>query len=336
MMRQHERAAPCAETAPSNRARPHAPGSQVLGLQRLAGNNAVATVLRQAPEEPTGAGPGAGAPTASGSAMQEQRGTISDLEGQEFLKEDHGGGPLAALAPSLPKTPGGVRIRPHITMEVRAREHDDEDGGGKSDSISSSIGFGSRVVQSATPGSSEFGVERVKYKVDRISWIYLPFLSTVYVYARVFLDITWGVHSLGRTDISGALDYDVITASNATKKKIAKDLRPDASGRPTRASYWARDLTARHERFHASDDIGRAKLYLPTARSWLGAQTVSPSSVGADVAAHLETMRANIEADGWAWYGTGGESRAYADGKASYESRADAIDLMASVGSMFP
>ena len=55
----------------------------------------------------------------------------------------------------------------------------------------------------------------------------------------------------------------------------------------------------------------------------------SRQEVKKDLKAHLETVRSNVEADGWAWYGTGGEDRAYADGQASYQARADAIDARA-------
>jgi hypothetical protein len=36
-----------------------------------------------------------------------------------------------------------------------------------------------------------------------------------------------------------------------------------------------------------------------------------------------------VKADGWAWYGAGGEDRAYADGKGSYQGRVDAISKRA-------
>jgi hypothetical protein len=113
-----------------------------------------------------------------------------------------------------------------------------------------------------------------------------------------------------------------------TWSDVAKDLKPDATGRPARATYWAPDLTEKHEKFHSTDDIGRANLYLPTAQADLNAQAVDAPD-DAKVQALVEGARAKVKADGWAWYNGGGEDRAYADGKSSYQARADAISARA-------
>ncbi|HWK26406.1 MAG TPA: hypothetical protein VNS09_07590 [Solirubrobacter sp.] len=312
---------------------------RVLALQRTAGNAAVARLLKgdhAEPSEPTGPAPAApatasaaapGSEGPAGEETEEQSGEIEAIEGEEITT---GGcdAPLSRLGRALPALGGDVRVSPHVTLDVAHRQAPARGAGaGKGDAINHAISIGSQLTEDASaPGAGEFGVEKVKYKIDNIKWTHRPATKTVDVNARVFLDITWGVHSLGRTNVPSAADAVV---TSATWKAIADDLRPDGTGRPTRSTYWAEDLTRKHENFHASDDIGRATLYLPTARTWLSAQTVSAGSVEADVKAHLETMRGKIEADGWAWYGTGGEDRAYADGKSSYASRVAGIEAAA-------
>src|SRR6185436_11765170 len=185
------------------------------------------------------------------------------------------------------------------------------------------------------PGGSvsagAFGEEHVKYKIDNVSWGKLPtVVPTAYVAARIFLDIDWGIAAHGHTNISSEND-PVVTKD--TYAAIAADLTTDATGRPTRATYWCQDITEKHEKFHATDDIGRATLYLPTAQSFINGKTITnpsdPVASQVEVSAMLETMRANVQADGWAWYGGGGENRAYADGKATYDARVAAINAKA-------
>jgi hypothetical protein len=268
--------------------------------------------------------PAGESPAPAGEPGEVQTGEIADIEGEEITT----GGcdtPLSRLSNALP-VGDGLRINPNITVAVSTRQGTGR-GRPRADAINHAITVGSKLTEDAgAPGPDEFGVEKVKYKIDNIKWTHHPDTKTVDVNARVFLDITWGVHSLEHTNVPGANDAVV---TKTTWKEIADDLRPDGTGRPTRDKYWAEDLTRKHENFHATDDIGRATLYLPTARTWLTAQTVSAGSVEADVKAHLETMRANIEADGWAWYGTGGEDRAYADGKSSYAGRVTGIEALA-------
>jgi hypothetical protein len=306
-----------------------APAHAILDLQRGAGNAAVARWLRA----DSASGGGGAAPAAEpywpergyegveeeaegDTTPEAASGAIEDLEGAEIDtagcdRPDDAGPPL--------------RLRTSLT--VVSGTSDAPAAPRKSDAVASTLNFGSKVKKGgASPNGSQFGVERVKYKVDKMKWTHDAATSTVNAEARVFLDIGWGVHSLGRTNIP---DENVKAVKKSTWQAVRDDLKPNASGRPTRTKYWAKDLTEQHEQFHGTDDIQRAQAYVPTAKAWLDGQTVRAKKIKNDLKAHLETVRSNVEADGWAWYGTGGEDRAYADGKASYQARADAIDARA-------
>jgi hypothetical protein len=305
------------------------PVSAILDLQRGAGNAAVARWLRAdsagghggaapaaQPYWPEAGYEGAEEETEGDATPEATSGSIEDIEGQEITtggcdRPDEAGPPL--------------RLRTNLT--IISGTSDAPAAPPKPDAVAGTLAFGSKVKKGgATPGGGEFGVEKVKYKVDSMKWTHDAATSTVNADARVFLDIGWGVHSLGRKNIP---DENVKAVKKSTWQDIRDDLKPDGTGRPTRDKYWAKDLTERHEQFHASDDIQRAQAYVPTAKAWLDTQTVRAKHIKKDLKAHLETVRSNVEADGWAWYGAGGEDRAYADGQAEYQARADAVEARA-------
>jgi hypothetical protein len=211
-------------------------------------------------------------------------------------------------------------------------------GGGhgprKADSVTQALTVGSSVTKGGvTMGASDFGDEAAEYKADTISWTRDAGASAIKVVGRMFLDIHWDTQSLGKTPIAGAADA-AVTAG--TWKDVVKDLKPDGTGRPTRDTYWAPDLTAKHEQFHGTDDIGQANLFLPTVQAWLSSQTITVPA-GPDPSAAIETKvrdlveqaRQKVKADGWAHYHSGGEDRAYADGKSSYQARVDGVTARA-------
>lgn len=302
-----------------------APVAAMLALQRGAGNSAVARWLRADSAGGHGGAAPAAAPYWPAAATQGP-----EEEGEESEQAEGSSGTLADLEGPEISTGGcdrpdeaGPPLRLRTSLTVASGTSDAPRARAKPDAIAGTLNFGSKVTKGgATPGGGEFGVEKVKYKVDSIKWTHDASTSTVNADARVFLDIGWGVHSLGRTDIP---DQNAAAVTKPTWQAVRDDLKPDGSGRPTRAKYWAQDLTERHEQFHASDDISRAQAYVPTAKTWLDTQTVRAAHIETDLKARLETVRSNVEADGWAWYGTGGEDRAYADGKASYQARSDAV-----------
>jgi hypothetical protein len=266
-------------------------------------------------------------------------GSIGPIEGEEIERE---GGEMPGKEDA---GKGNKGSQPGVALPIRAELSIESDIGRsqtvhvneKSDPVLGLLGFGSKVTRGGVKVSkTAFGTENVKYSVDNIGWSVKK--GFVFVKARIYVHAKWDTQSLGKTDISGASDPDV---KKSTWKKIVKDLKPDASGRPRRKKYWAKDITEIHEKFHAKDDIGRALLYSPLAMAWLSTRQVivpptgflrSPLMYG-QVRGLLETVRSKVEADGWAYYdkaGGAGENRAYADGKPHYTKRVNDIKARAS------
>jgi hypothetical protein len=217
-----------------------------------------------------------------------------------------------------------LRVNARLSVDGDIAHEPGLTGSARTDAVKGSLQFGSSVTRGGiTVPSSAFGVEMPTFKVDSISWtIAAAAPNMVNLHGRVFVDCKWDVHNLGRTDIPNATAAAV---TDKTWKTIHADLEPDSSGRPTRSKYWAEDITSRHERFHATDDIGRARLYVPAAQAWLNAQTVSPANTDKDVDALMRKVQEDVQADAEAYYQSGGEDRAYGDGKPVYQQRVDGV-----------
>lgn len=274
------------------------PRERILRLQRLAGNAAVADLLTKRDEAETS-------------------GTIDLIEG-EPLEKNLCEGPGPADRPRLP-------VRAELSVESGSSADDRRRE--KRDDVKENLGVGSKVTHGgAEPGAGAFGEEHAKYQAKDTEFKEKKSAGgdVVEVKSTMFLDILWNTHGLGRKDVAGPKSA-VVTKD--TYSDIADDLKPDATGRPARASYWAADLTSKHEQFHATDDIAQANLYLPTLKAWMNTQSVAADNVS--VTALVEQGRGKIEADGWDHYNDGGEDRAYGDGKASYQDRVDKISARA-------
>ena len=262
--------------------------------------------------------------------------SLGPIEGEEIERE---GGEIPGKDD---EGKGKKGSQPEVALPIRAELSIESDIGRsqtvhmneKSDPVLGSLGFGSKVTRGGVKVSkTAFGTENVKYSVDNISWSVKK--GIVFIKARIYVHAKWDTQSLGKTDISGASDPDV---KKTTWKKIVKKLKPDATGRPKRKKYWAKDITEIHEKFHAKDDIGRARLYTPLAMIWLSSRQVIVPPTGFlrnpliknQVDGLLEIVRSKVEADGWAYYDKAsgaGENRAYADGKPHYTKRV--IDIKA-------
>ena len=105
----------------------------------------------------------------------------------------------------------------------------------------------------------------------------------------------------------------------------------DLNGRPPRTSYWAEDLTIKHELVHANDDKGNGPLAMVQVMAWLnGADRVrrhrrhrrSCSQVPKRFAANLLAALSTED----------GEKHAYGDGAPSYKARADSISAKGAKG----
>jgi hypothetical protein len=279
-------------TMVSPKAGPSSQRDRILRLQRLAGNAAVTELLTK----------------------RDSSGTIDLIEGEPLEKN------LCEGPGDRPRLP----VRADLSIEFGNSVADQPRE--KADAVKEGLGMGSKVTHGGAVGAGAFGEERAKYQAKNTDFKGKKSAggNVVEIQSTMFLDIHWNTHSLGRKDVAGPRSKAV---TKTTYSDIVSDLTPDATGRPTRTKYWAADLTSKHEKFHASDDIAQANLYLPTLKAWMDAQTVTADKPS--VTALVEQARGKIEADGWDHYNNGGEDRAYGDGKASYQDRVDKISARA-------
>jgi hypothetical protein len=145
--------------------------------------------------------------------------------------------------------------------------------------------------------------------------------------------ITWGVQSLGKTDIEGADDGDITKTNYPT---VVSDLTPNMSssgGRPPRTTFWARDLTEKHEKFHADDVKGQGPGAVASAMAWLNGQTAGNA---AGVTALLNQVPNRVVATLVAGMGEPAEVRAYGDGAPSYTTRANAVKAKGTAAPGYP
>jgi hypothetical protein len=171
--------------------------------------------------------------------------------------------------------------------------------------------------------------------------IYYESKKWKFVFDEVYYEIKWGVNNGGRADVpnpaANPFPLGMGMSTNSTeyeKKTQAKDdLTPNDIGWPTRDCYWASALSQQHELFHVSDWLNN--YYTPKvyeAESWIEAQedevTLS-NLVPNDV---LNTRKSSfynklipVTKDANDEYDPEKETRAYGDGKASYQSLADSI-----------
>ena len=104
----------------------------------------------------------------------------------------------------------------------------------------------------------------------------------------------------------------------------------DLNGRPPRTKFWAEDLTERHERFHALEDVGFGRDGVSLAEKWLNKQTAaSVDEVKARVSQALDIVRTKVDNE---MAPPGSEKRAYGDGAPRYLDRAKAIKTKGDAG----
>jgi hypothetical protein len=146
------------------------------------------------------------------------------------------------------------------------------------------------------------------------------------------LDVPVGVNSGGRTDVPGA-NHAVVTA--ATWETIATDLAP-AGGTPNRSprgTYWAEDLTWRHEIFHFNEFNTFLKASFRSFENTIEGGGYREARREGDTAEDAVARKsADLEARLLAAWNQakrnmspGMEDRAYDDGVAEYQARADAV-----------
>jgi hypothetical protein len=189
------------------------------------------------------------------------------------------------------------------------------------DAIAPALAYSGAVGARATPpDASLFGVTTTNVKMNGLS-VGPGAAGQFKVIGGVDVTAKWSVHSRGRTDVP-YYAAPVVTAD--TYPKVASDLKPNMSsdgGRPPRQRYWAKDLTERHERFHANERTDKyGKAAFEFAKAWLASQTASTEQEANDLANKVpDKMFESYNAS----FVPGKENRAYGDGAIAYQVRSD-------------
>ncbi len=284
---------------------------------------------------------------------------LPDIQGEPQERDDQANAAqIQGISPGLsfPDSSSQLKVEADLVLESSTSQNQSSEFSYKQDSLhykpdslQSKFLFGSRVQQGSLPlPTGYFGREVPTYNINLLSWSKRE--DIIIIRGRIFVDCTWTVvDSPSHIDISSAYDPDV---TRDTWARIFLDLTPDQTGRPARTKYWARDITERHEKFHASDDIHRARMYMPVVADWLNSQVITKNEEEIECLTREERLNARsaqksyytsqiqlllleasskIEVDGLNYYNNNdaGEDRAYADGKELYQERAQSIDKRA-------
>jgi hypothetical protein len=202
----------------------------------------------------------------------------------------------------------------------------------QSDRIVSNFGYKSSIAQQGPPPrSGEFGTTRPFYAFEKPGPSATQRADTFDVTGTIVAEITFQVAGHNRTDIASHTD-PAITQTNYPI--IVSDFIPSPTtvtrgtevlykNQPPRTKFWANDLTIKHERFHADEDVKFGQQGVIEAQNWLNRQTARDyDEVGALLNRVAPIVARSVDAKMTL---PGRELRAYADGAADYRGRAQAI-----------
>ena len=184
--------------------------------------------------------------------------------------------------------------------------------------------IGPSTTKGITVPSTAFGYAEPKFGADSITWKFAGGYITIG--ARITVDCSYDINSLGKADISGS-ESEKVTENNWDT--ILWDLKPDDDGRPPRNIFWSSPITQTHELYHCQEYISDAGSSLDSHKSMLNGHIIEEpwfweseddaAEIRASIQALLKKMVASIQQDVFDHYKSGGEARAYGAGKEAYE-----------------
>jgi hypothetical protein len=269
-------------------------------------------------------------------------GTIEKVKGEPAPGNGGCDGPEAApssasneIAYSQGGGPGNVSAQFGTAASVQEGMGAEADGTWGMDRINSNLTATSTVSYGGVhiePGA--FGYAQPTFAFENINWKAEG--GKVNVKATFNTECKWIVGAPGgQQSVSSAHD-EVVTANSWDK--IVQDLKPKNGGKPDRTSYWAKDITMKHEKFHVDEYIERAKVMLPIGQMLLNAQNIDvpwwpdrsdKARIDSEVRAQIEVIRKFLEMNVRVYYEAGGEDRAYGDGIGDYIALIDSIKARA-------
>jgi hypothetical protein len=242
--------------------------------------------------------------------------------------------PTTQSEPQEPQTPAASPERTTGESKEGETKHFTEvppvAAGASEDSIVSNLTYTNPVKNVSPPQSpGQFGKTTPIIVVNRSTAT--PENGVFKVELVVDNKITYWVDSGSRTDIASDSDPDITQTNYPT---VVSDLTPSPTAvknattnlyknQPPRTKFWAEDLTLKHERFHAGEDVKFGKQGAIIGRDWLNTQTTSKID---DIGPMLHTVAVKVAAKIDAEMAVpGSENRAYDDGAPDYTSRAQAV-----------
>ena len=148
--------------------------------------------------------------------------------------------------------------------------------------LSSSFKYTSAITKTNdAPDPGDFGTTRPNYKIAHVAAV--PHAQSFDVTGDINADITFSVTSLGKKNIASDSDPN-ITQTNYPD--VVKDLTPSPAtvtrgggtiykNQPPRNQFWAEDITIKHERFHADEDVSFGQQGVTAAQNWMNTQRVA-------------------------------------------------------------
>ncbi len=255
------------------------------------------------------------------------------LTSHDEVLEEEGAGGLPVAEPTAPMVNSPIpEIAEGETISLPDIIYPDVVGITSHDKISPMLGNTS-TISVGGPTPSGFGLTSLymgsmtNIKVSKV-------LGTYFVVAMHKNSIKYSA----RASTGPASQVDIPSSSAATLKdsnwkQAASDLTPnmsDLNGRPPRTKFWAKDLTLKHEKFHADEYSKFSTAGVTQAMTWLGAKTASSvAGVQTLVGKVPQRVVTSVKA---AMTFPSKEERAYGDGASSYTARANAITTKGTAG----
>lgn len=223
------------------------------------------------------------------------------------------------------------RPSPEETDTITIAQRDATPGISQSDSIVPTVIYSATIANTGVAEASDFGDTYIAPEVSGINVTPDAAAHAFNLSATINNNITWGVHSIGHTDIS---DENAAAINSTNYPNVVADLTPnmsDLGGRPPRAKFWAQDLTEKHEKFHANEGATTYGTAASTAAiNWLKTQA---AGTAADATLLANKLPGKMVDDLKTNYVPGAETRAYGDGATSYQTRAAAVKTKGTAGS---
>ncbi len=196
--------------------------------------------------------------------------------------------------------------------------------------LSSSFKYTSAITKTNdAPDPGDFGTTRPNYKIAHVAAV--PHAQSFDVTGDINADITFSVTSLGKKNIASDSDPN-ITQTNYPD--VVKDLTPSPAtvtrsggtiykNQPPRNQFWAEDITIKHERFHADEDVSFGQQGVTAAQNWMNTQRVAKiDDIALLIQPTIDKVRDTVVV---AMALPGRELRAHAFTASTYSNRAQAI-----------